>query len=167
MAVSNHVSGVVSEVQQSFELWTGLQIFSVNSTEKQGLLITPNLDYSINLFLNCCEIQCNMSSYKKGLGFFFMLLTTSRLFHYTINLTSVTAGSTNRPWLLSPYCTYTPPWPHYPHFVYYSLLFEWHIWNVRGLKVISLSCFKEHWLPLLLSYGVSIKFNSLCDRRSW
>lgn len=70
---------------------------------------------------------------------------------------------------LSPYCTYMPLGVHYPHFVYYSLVFEWHIWNVRRLKVISLGCFRAHRLPFLLTTVTACGSSStsyVCDRRS-
>lgn len=43
------VSGVAHVQQESDELWTGLQMFSVTSPEKQRLLITLKLTFSSQL----------------------------------------------------------------------------------------------------------------------
>lgn len=84
------VSGVGRAQQQSDELRTGLQMFSVTSPEKHRLLIAFKLTFALLAnymihFFSYCEIRCNTSSEQKSFYISFFL------FCYIVMLLIVTA----------------------------------------------------------------------------
>lgn len=159
--------------RQSDELRTGLPMFCYISWETQTFNRTQtDFCFSSQLYDSFLQLLWNLVQHViiievRGAGISESCWRLNIYIH--IFLLYCDVAYCNCFWIGIAFCTYTPPGVHYPGFVYYSLVFEWHIWNVRRSKVTGLGCFRAHRLPLLLTTVTTCGSSStmcVCDRRS-